>query len=251
MLELAIGALLGLVLSITLQAYVRPFAAFMERVGRRHFASSPLLVHVERDPSIIWGGEPDWIPLSMYIDDPLRVAQIATEGRDDWVRRARSANAVDARMTYLKVTIQAKVDAAVVIDSVRVVSHRQVELTKGVILVRPTGGADLEPRRVEIDFDWGNDPLVTWLAPGGQPMSVPSMKLAAGDVERFHIWAKANQETAAIWHEWSLELGLLVEGVRQVFRVDENGAPFVTVSPGQLPMRFNAAGTSEWRDTLG
>jgi hypothetical protein len=187
----------------------------------------------------------------MYIDDPSRIINIATDDRDEWARSAREVNAVDARISYLKVTLQARVDAAVVIDSVRVVSHRQIELDRGMILVRPTGGADLEPRRVEIDFDWGETPVVTWLDNGGLPMSPPSMKLAAGDVERFHVWAKADLGATATWHEWSIELNILVEGVRRVFYVDDGGTPFVTVSAGQLPVRFNMVGTSEWRDSLG
>ncbi|MFI5558543.1 hypothetical protein ACIA2T_04625 [Amycolatopsis japonica] len=212
----------------------------------------PLLVHVERDPSIIWGGKPDWVGLSVYIDDPMRAAQLATPDRTEWVRRMYAANAVDANMTFLKVTIQAKTEAAVVIESVRVVLHRQMTLTKGMILTRSTGGADLEPRRIEIDFNWGDDPLVTWLDSGGQAMEKPpALNLAAGEAEQFHIWAKAYEGGQATWHEWYLELQLLVEGVRQIATIDDGGAPFVTVTPGSLSVRFNAAGSSEWRDSLG
>lgn len=251
MLELVGGALIGLILSLTLQAYLRPFASLMERIGRRHF-SKPILVHVEHDPSIVWNGEPDWVPLSVYIDDPMRMARINPLNRDEWVEQARLANAVDAGMTFLKATIQAKSDAAVVIESVRVVVHRKVQLDGGMILTRPTGGADLVPRRIEIDFDFNpNSPLVTWYKAGGEPGKPIAINLSSGEIEQFHIWAKAYQGVEAVRYEWSFELLLLVEGARRVHRIDDNGKPFVTVCPGNLPARFNLPGTNEWRESLG
>jgi hypothetical protein len=233
-----------------LQAYFRPVSARMERIGRRHL-SDPLIVHVENDPSIIWNGEPDWMPLSVYIDDPIRIAGINGGSRDEWVEQARAANAVDAEQTFLSITLQARVDAAVVVESVRVITHSRRPVLRGMILTRPTGGADLQPRRIEIDFDWNPDaPVITWCGPGSEPGRPIALKLPAGDIERFHIWAKAFGSDKAEWCEWSLELLLLVEGKRVKHLVDNNGAPFVTVSPGELPRRFNVPGTAEWRDTL-
>lgn len=244
--EIIIGALIGIIASLTLQAYFRPFAAFMERIGRRHLAN-PLLIHVERDPSIIWSGEPDWIPFSVYVDDPLRMSQITAEDRSGWIRQARQINAVDAYMTTLKITIQAKVDAAVVIEAFHVVKYREVPLDGGMVLTRTTGGADLEPRRVEVELDWGPEPLVTWIDDSEKSTSSPAFALSAGEAERFHVWAKASHGPKPIWYEWYIELRLLVEGNLTVQTIDDNGAPFVTVSPGDLPSRFKANGT-EWLD---
>jgi hypothetical protein len=117
-----------------------------------------------------------------------------------------------------------------------------------MILTRGTGGADLEPRRFEIDFDWGQEPVVTWIKRGGESGGPPAMKLSAGDVEQFHVWAKAKQRGEAVWHEWSIDLHLLVEGKKAMHRIDNGGPPFVTVSPGDLPHKLNAAGTQNWVD---
>lgn len=171
-------------------------------------------------------------------------------GRAEWMAAARSINAVDAFTTQLKITLQARTEAAVVIERVRVVGHRTIPLDHGMILTRPTGGAELEPRRFEVELDgWGLEPLITWknLGSDGQD-NPPGLKLAAGDVERFHIWATTGYGTdQAMWHEWSLVLDILVEGVKFEYPINDNGQPFVTVAGGGLPHRMNAEGT-EWVD---
>lgn len=246
--EALTGGIIGLLLGITIGSYFRPLAAWIEKQGRSDWAD-PVLVAVERDPAIIWAGTPDWVGFSVYVDDPQRFGgSDVPPGRDEWLAWARSLNAVDAITTPLKVTIQARTEAAVLIEAVRVIGHRQVPLKNGMILTRGTGGADLEPRRFEIDFDWGQEPVVTWTKPGGESGGPPAMKLSAGDVEQFHVWAKATQYGDAVWHEWNIELHLLVEGKKVVRRIDNGGSPFVTVSPGDLPHKLNAAGTQDWVD---
>lgn len=243
-----VGGIVGLLVGITLGSYLRPFSARIERRARRDWAD-PVLISVERDPAIIWAGDPDWVGFSVYVDDPGRFSnKDAPPGRDEWLSWARSLNAVDAISTPLKITIQARVDAAVLVEKVRVVGHRKVPLRDGMILTRGVGGADLEPRRFEIDFDWGQEPVVTWTKPGGEPGEPLALKLAAGDVEQFHVWANANQRGEAVWHEWTIELHLLVEGQRVVHSIDNYGSPFITVSPGELPRRMNFAGTEQWED---
>lgn len=234
MVELAVSFLLGIVAGVVVQAYLRPLSARIERSARSAWAD-PLIVSVERDPSIVWSGEPDWVPFSVYVDDPLRLPSSMPVGRAEWVAAARSINAVDAFSTQLKVTLQARTEAAVVIERVRVVGHRQLPLEKGIIITRPTGGAELEPRRFEIDLDWGAEPLITWKNPGGLDSAPPGFKLAAGDVERFHIWASTHYESEqAIWHEWTIVLDLLVEGKKVERQISDDGRPFVTVSRGNL-----------------
>lgn len=246
--ELVLGAIVGLVAGVILGSYLRPMAALIERRAHKDWAD-PVLVSVERDPAIIWAGAPDWVGFSVYVDDPRRFGnKNAPPGRDDWLEWARSLNAVDAISTPLKITIQARVEAAVLVENVRVLGHRQVPLKGGMILTRGVGGADLEPRRFEIDLDWGQEPVVTWTKPGGEPGEPPALKLAAGDVEQFHVWANSNQRGEAVWHEWTIELHLLVEGQKVTHRIDNGGSPFVTVSPGELPRKMNAAGTEKWDD---
>jgi len=132
--ELVLGAIVGLVTGVMLGSYLRPMAALIERRARKDWAD-PVLVSVERDPVIIWAGAPDWVGFSVYVDDPRRFAkENAPPGRDNWLDWARSLNAVDAISTPLKITIQARVEAAVLVENVRVLGHRQVPLKGGMIL---------------------------------------------------------------------------------------------------------------------
>ncbi len=243
-----IGGNVGLLLDITIGSYFRPLAAWIERQARSDWAD-PVLVAVERDPEIIWTGTPDWVGFSMYVDDPQRFSgSDVPAGRDEWLAWARSLNTVDAITTPLKITIQTRTEAAVLIEAVRVIGHRQVPLKNGIILTRDTGGADLDPRCFEIDLDWGQQVVVTWTKCGGESGGPPAIKLSAGDVEQFHVWAKAKQRGEAMRHEWTFDLHLLVEGKKVVRRIANSGSPFVTVSPGDLPHKLNAAGNQNWLD---
>lgn len=90
---------------------------------------------------------------------------------------------------------------------------------------------------------------VDWLNSTGQPGRPPSIVLSAGEIERFHIWATtAFDQAEAVRHEWSLELLLLVEGARRTIAINDDGKPFVTVSPGSLPVHFNMPGNDGWSD---
>lgn len=243
-----LGAIAGLLIGVTLGSYLRPLAACIERKARRDWAD-PVVVSVDRDPSLIWAGNPDWVGFSVYVDDPLRFGdRYAPPGRDDWLAWARSLNAVDAVSTFVKITIQARVEAAVLVENIRVLHHRKVPLTRGMILTRGVGGPDLDPRRFEIELDWGKEAVVTWVKPGGETAKPLALKLAAGDVEQFHVWANANQGDEAVRHEWVMELQLLVEGQRVAHQIDSSGQPFVTVSPGTLPRLMNPAGTDTWEE---
>jgi hypothetical protein len=178
--DLLLGGVVGVAVGVPLGALIRPPAANLERFARRLWRYDPLIVHVERDPSIIWSGEPDWMPFSLYCKDPLSLSD-PPEGRDEWLTWGRELGCVDAYMTQLKVTLQAKTDVAVIVEGLRI-SHHKKPVETGLILTRATGGADLDPRRFNIDLDWRNPPVVTFVGAGGQPAATPSMKLSAGDL---------------------------------------------------------------------
>lgn len=243
--ELVLGAILGVVIGTPLGALVRPHIAWLEKRSRRTWNVDPLIQHCERDPSIIWAGTPDWIGETVYIDDPLRVKGPIPPNRDAWSTWVRSHNAFDAYRTTLKVTLQARVEAAVVIENILVHVHRAVPVTRGAILARGTGGASVQPRRFSIDLDWGSPPVVTWHGQDESSPRPPALKLAAGDVEVFHVWAEAKQP---IWYEWAFELVLLVEGkrVRRLIKQDD-GSWFVTVGGDGLDMWMNYSGSTEWQ----
>jgi len=235
--ELVVGAIVGAAIGTTLGAVLRPATARLERAARTMWRDTPLLVHVERDPAIIWAGAPDWIPFAVYFRNILATPAPPC-GRIEWLNWARMNGGVDAVVTQLSITLQAKVDVAVVVEGLQV-RNRSRPVLDGVVVTRPTGGADLTPRHFRVDLDWGPEPLVTYEEVGGDPSEVPCMKIAAGDVERFQIWAEARQG----WHEWTVELLLLVEGRRVVYRIDDYGSPFTTVGPEDLTQLIATAGT--------
>ncbi|MBW0090649.1 hypothetical protein I4I73_17460 [Pseudonocardia sp. KRD-184] len=245
-LDVLVGGGFGLILSVLVQSYFRPVSAAIESRSRRRW-SSPVLIHVERDPAIIWHDAPDWVGFQVYVDDPTRFAGPTPSERTKWLRWMKARNAVDAYTTPLQVTIQARTEAAVVIEGLLLKRHRSVPLSSGAILVRaPAGGADLEPRRFEVHLD-RELVDVDWLLSTGNPGRPPSLVLAAGDIERFHIWATTSHDSEdAVRHEWTVELLLLVEGKRQTEVIDDDGKPFVTVTPGNLSSHFNTPGSDDW-----
>lgn len=227
--ELLLGALVGAAIGTPVGALLRPGAARLERAARTMWRDSPLLVHVERDPAVIWAGAPGWVPLASYFRDVLLLSDPPAGGRLEWLSWVKENGGVDAGLTHLSITLQAKVDVAVVVEGL-LVRNRTRPVTDGVVVDRPAGGADLLPRHFEVYLDWGPEPVVTYVKDGGEASGVPCMKIPAGDVERFQIWAQAGQG----WHEWTVELLLLVEGRRVVYRIDNNGSPFTTVGPEGL-----------------
>jgi hypothetical protein len=243
-----VGGFIGVILGVTVQSYFRPLSAAIEQRSRRYWAN-PLIVHIERDPSIIWLDAPDWVGFSVYMDDPMRLQGAPPADRAEWLNWAKRQNCVDAYVTPLKITLQARSEAAVVIEGVRLRRHRSKPIESGMILSRPVGGAELQPRRFEVNLD-PSLVDVDWIDGGDEPTHPPSFVLAAGDVERFHIWGRTDPLIEeSVWHEWSIELLLLVEGNRRVFSFDDIGKPFVTVSGGNLPQRFNLGGTNTWSDS--
>lgn len=169
------------------------------------------------------------MPFSVYFREVLRLPE-PPDDRGEWFAWAKKHGGVDVSVTQLSITLQAKTDVAVVIEGIRAKSRTRPVLD-GYVVIRPTGGADLSPRHFSVDLDWGPEPLVTFYDAGGESAPMPTMRIAAGDIERFQIWAEAGQG----WHDWTLEMLLLVEGRRMVVPIDDNGAPFTTVGDDGLP----------------
>lgn len=223
-----LGAIVGILIGVPVGAFFRPVSARLERLSRRIWRESPLIVHVERDPAIIWSSAMDWVPFSMYFRELPDLSR-APLNRTDWLKWSKRQGGKDAVVTQISVTLQAKTDVAVVIEGVSARSTSR-EIEDGYVLTRSVGGADLSPRHFEINLDWGDEPVVTYLEDGhllGEPRS---LVLAAGDVERFQIWAT----TESGWHDWSIELQLLAEGRRLTVPINDNGKPFTTVGIGGL-----------------
>ncbi|MFD4636873.1 hypothetical protein ACFWN2_06130 [Lentzea sp. NPDC058436] len=238
-----LGAVLGLLVGLPVGALLRPLVATWERRARKGWNDDPVLVHVERDRSIIWAGHPDWVGDSVYVENRLRLKGTPPADRDGWARWVRSQGAVDAKRTHFQIRLQAKVEALVWIESVNVEVHSRRPVKHGAVLVRGVGGASVTPRQFRIELDpTATSQTVAWLDAGGQPGSPPSLKMPAGDGEVFYVWAEARE---TVRFEWTIVLNLLVEGRRVRRVIDDDGSPFVTVGAGDLPEWWNTEG-DQW-----
>lgn len=242
--ELIVGGLVGAVLGVFVTAALRPRAATWERRSRKAWDDDPVIVTVVNDRSIIWAGYPDWIGDTVYVKSRRQLDGTPPGDRDGWAQWARSQGAVDANRTHFQVYLQAKVEALVWIQSVNVQIHSRKPVKRGAVLLRGVGGASVQPRQFRIELD---SQTVTWLDGGGQPGEPLKLKMPAGDGELFFVWAETHEP---VRFEWSIVLNLLVEG-RQVRRtIDNDGAPFVTVGGGDLPVWWNTAG-DQWTGPSG
>lgn len=122
------GLASGLVLALAL-AFVGPVRRLAERAGRRAFRESPVDVVVDTDRAVIWSGAPPWVGATYFFEGGLPDTA-SPEACYDWGPWVRANGGHDCGETQLLVTIQAKLDASVVVDAplVRVVSTRGLAL---------------------------------------------------------------------------------------------------------------------------
>lgn len=218
---------IGFVVGAFIAPFVKPWTRLLERLGRRLFAESPVIVNLERDQSVIWAGAPPWVGYRTYFpqglpDEPEPDAAV------DWHAWAVRNGGIDVGLTMVQVTIQAKLDVSVVLGTpiVRIVDTADAS-TAGVMARRLTGGADLTPRRYEIELGITDPPLVYYINDeAGENTPPPSFRLAAGDAEQLQIWAKAHDNT---WYDWTITLPVIVDGVRKLVNLTDDRGPLSTV----------------------
>lgn len=227
--DVLISGLVGALLGLLVTALLHPLAERLERLSRRLWGWKPLLLHIEQDRRLIWAGSPPWVPAAVWL--PELPQDAPPENPDDWGAWARSRRGCDADVGMLQVTLQAKSAVSVVVDR-PAVRHRRDDLDYGVILICPVGGADLLPRRLELDLDtFGGDTALSRFLDYDEEAPMPALQLASGEVERFAIWAR----TESGMHQWQLELPLLVDGRRERFVVNDGGNAFRLAGAGDLP----------------
>lgn len=246
--EVAAGVIGGLAGSV-ITAFASPFLLRAERAGRAFTGEDPIDVVVDTDQAIIWAGAPPWIGYGYYFKDGLP-DEPPPEVPFDWGKWAYRHGGVDWRYTMLQVTLQAKLNTAVVIDTpiIRIVDR--TPMSSGRVAEYLAGGADLTPRRFEVDLNLFDPPVVGLVDEDSQPLARAQFKLQAGDVERLQIWVRADGPDLV---EWTLELPLIADGKRIQIPIDgPTDKVFRTAGAGSGLSRaaWSSSGWQEYHDDL-
>lgn len=203
-----------------LTPFIRPLSKRLEEFSRRLYGIKPISVHIERDPSIVWAGFPNWIGYSVWLPE---LPEKAPDHPLDWSAWAKSLGGTDASMTVLKVTITSRELSTVVIDPPRVRFEALPNGTppKGIVATCRVGGAAVEPRRIQVNLGFGG---AMWINADGEPIESVSVTLESGEVEQFYLFTTAEEGR----YRWHLDLPIIVDGKRELIRIDDDGSPFVT-----------------------
>lgn len=202
-----LGLLSGVVLSFVL-AFLEPVQRLLKQKGRATFKEDPVDVHVQTDRAVIWSGLPPWISGRYFFDNALPTDN-PPEACVDWSAWSQGHGGRPCGEFELLVTIQAKLDVAVVVDTpvVRIVNSRELDGVTATCLA--AGGPSVTPRRFEVDLDASDPPMISFVDEGAESSGPVGFSLTKGEVERFHIWVRAEQ---AREYQWSLDLPMIVNG---------------------------------------
>ncbi|MGZ3117974.1 hypothetical protein [Streptomyces sp. H62] len=200
--------------------FIHPLAKRIEILSRRLYRIDPISVHIERDPSIAWSGSPNWVGTAVWL--PTLPDNAPPENATDWHTWAKSLGGIDASVAFLRVTITCREPASVVVNPPKV--RRDIlpvgNPPKGVIAVSPTGGASLTPRRIEVNLDMAS---AIWVKEDGTPEETLSLLLEPGESEQFLIFVQATVGR----QQWHMELPLIIDGKKEVIRIDDDGKRFL------------------------
>ncbi len=123
----------------------------------------------------------------------------------------------------------------VVIDAFRAKVINQEAPLPWTLVRCTTGGADLTKRGVEIDLDGFDPPTTHFVDRDHETLrGAPTISVGPGEAEMFHVRARAGWS----YVEWTAEASLIVNGKRQVLKIDDSGKPFRTCSSDGRPERW-------------
>ena len=153
----------------------------------------------------------------------------------DAARWAATQNAVHARETIVKVSVQGRSSTAVVLEALRVrVVGRSNDLQGAAYSMEEGCGGAITPRSFAVDLD--KDRPIARAVPGndtGTP--IPAMRMpyrvSAEDPEVLLVYAR----TEACDCRWYLELDWSSQGRTGTIRIDDRGRPFRTSGIEGLP----------------
>ena len=176
-------------------------------------------VTVETDPGRISGvstaDRPVVIPAS------TRTTGNPGSGCDGFYAWATRNGGVDAGKTIVQIIAQGKHDSAVLLSEMRIKVLSKTPPMQGIPAVCPTAGT-AQRRAISVDLD-EIPPGVSVDSNGGA--SPFGFTLAKGETETFIVTASTTQAT----YRWSIELDLIVDGVRTSVVIGPQGGFATTV----------------------
>jgi hypothetical protein len=216
---------------------------FLPPLWRRITGRRPVDIHVETDPGVFLAGQPNWDAFGYILPyQPSELEPPPSEVCRDWHIWATKQAGIPAGWSRVRMTLSGHLDATVLVDQVRIRVHERRPRSQGAYVRCRTGGADAVPRGFTVDLD--NDPPSVWpVSPGGDPANAPlAVSVSKGEVEIFEVEARATRDIV----EWTAELTVIVNGKRDLLRINDAGKPFVTAgTDGFSPLEWSG---NEWQE---
>ncbi len=233
------GAVLGYLTAWLLTPWFARPQRRMERSARRITGVRPIDFHVEQDPAAIHAGEPDWIAFAAWVPTSSSLPTHAPKMSRGIVAVATQLGGGAAVWQHIRIRITAEMSC--ILEDLEIVSRKLDPLKDAVILRCPVGGADLEPRRILVEFSDSGTTIAKWRE-GGMDQDLPRLrfKLVPGEIEELLLDATG----AGTDYAWALQLTAVADGRKQMVRVPREG-DFIFRSGSGLPSQVGHAGT-EW-----
>ncbi|RKN03226.1 helix-turn-helix domain-containing protein [Streptomyces radicis] len=159
---------------------------------------------------------------------------------------AEPLGAVHGGETRVRVTVQGRDSAAVVLEALRVrVVERAAPAPGNAFSMSPGCGGSLSPRRFDVDLD-ADRPLALSRPGGDEGGEIPAVALpyavSVSEPEVLLVTAR----TVACDCSWYLELEWSSQGRSGTVRVDDDGRPFRTSGVEGLPAYFYNNADDSW-----
>ena len=142
----------GLLLLGALLGWARPH--FLPRLWRRTDIEKPIDIHVERDPSLFEAGYPDWIPYYFLfpgnvqdLPHPPTMGLLTISGHGLMIITPSTRGSAK-----LSITLTCRQNVTVAVDALTVRLVGEPSDPEGTLVVRPTCGADIVERGIEVDW---------------------------------------------------------------------------------------------------
>lgn len=180
----------------------------------------PVTVDFETDPANVFDGPMDWVTFAVWIPDQNRLPPVPESSRD-LLRVSQEFGAIPALWQTVRVRIQAEPGETVIIDSIQAKAESDPDSDPGgVVLIAPTGGADLPYWNVTVTLD---PPEEADLSKDSYPLTVlesaaqgsegrrrghkRTFYLRNGEVEAFTVEAAQGRTDKRWWLEFGIRLG--------------------------------------------